>query len=97
MTAASILLGLLAIGGTILTARWPFTQSKVLKSIRDSWPGTVKADRLRSTYFPHPGCIIDNLVLERPLSRSQKPALVTMGRALIQASYVELFLRPGHL
>jgi AsmA-like C-terminal region len=97
VTAASILLALLAIAGVVLAARWPFTPSKVLKSIRDSWPGTVKADRVRPTYFPHPGCTIENLVLGLPSSRSQEPTLVTMRKARIQASYVDLFLRPGHL
>ena len=94
---AGTLFALLAIAGGILAAYWPFTQSKVLQSIRESWPGTVRADRVHSTYFPHPGCVIENLVLELPSNRSPEPAVVTMGRARIEASYLELFLRPGHL
>lgn len=95
--AAGILLAILALAGVVLAARWPFTQSKVLESIRESWPGTVSAARVRSTYFPHPGCIIENLVLAHPSNRSQEPAVVTIAKARIQASYVDLFLRPGFL
>ena len=97
VVAVGILGALLALAGGVLAAHWPFTESKVLESIRETWPGTVSAGRVRSTYFPHPGCIIENLILAHPSNRSQEPALVTIGKARIQASYVDLFIRPGYL
>src|SRR5579863_5755584 len=94
---AGILFAIVAIAGGVLAACWPFTQSKVLKSIRESWPGPVKAGRVHSVFFPYPGCIIENLVLALPSNRSREPALVTMKRARIQASYFGLILRPGYV
>jgi|HubBroStandDraft_6_1064221.scaffolds.fasta_scaffold74273_1 hypothetical protein len=92
-----MIVALLALAGAILAVHWPFTQARVLSSIRDSWPGLVKADRVRSDFFPHPGCVIENLVLELPSNRSQEPALVTIAKARIEGRYIDLFLRPTHL
>ena len=95
--AAVAMVSLAALAAVLLAAEWPFSQSKVLKSIRESWPGSANADRVRSTYFPHPGCVIENLVLALPSDRSQEPALVTIRKARIQTTYIDLFLRPRHL
>jgi AsmA-like protein len=95
--ATVTIVALAGLAAVLLAAEWPFSQSKVLKSIRDRWPGTANADRVRSTYFPHPGCVIENLVLALPSNRSQEPALITIGKARIESSYIDLFLRPRHL
>ena len=97
IAAAVVFLLLLSIVGIVLAVRWPFTRSRVLESIRESWTGTVQADRVRSTYFPRPGCIIDGLVLTIPPRHTGEPIQVVMREARIQARYSDLMLRPGHL
>lgn len=96
LATAVVFLLLLSIVGIVLAVRWPFTRSRVLESIRESWTGTVQADRIRSTYFPHPGCIINGLVLTIP-RQAGEPMQVVMSEAQIQARYSDLILRPGHL
>lgn len=96
LATAVVFLLLLSIAGILLAVRWPFTRSRVLESIRESWTGTVQADSVRSTYFPRPGCIINGLVLTIP-RQAGEPIRVVMSEARIQARYSDLILRPGHL
>ena len=93
----SIVLVLVAAFVTLLALRWPFTESRVLASIREAWPGTVLLGRFHSNIFPHPGCTIENLVLELPSERSKEPVRATFGKIQIRALYLDLLLRPGRL
>lgn len=97
LAAAVVFLLLLSIAGILLAVRWPFTRSRVLESIRESWPGTVQADRVHSTYLPRPGCVIEGLVLSIPPRHAGEPIQIVMRKARIQARYLDLILRPGHL
>jgi AsmA-like C-terminal region len=96
LVAATIVPALLALAAVVLALRWPFTEDRILESIRDSWPGPVRVEMFRASYFP-PGCTMEHLVLELPSNRSTEPARIDFAKARIQASYADLFLRPGHL
>ena len=50
----------------------------------------------RRTYFPHPGCVLENVALTRG-SGSSGPPLVAIQRVTIQANYHDLLLRPGYI
>ena len=93
---AIVILLALCIGGIILAFHWPFSSQKVTQSVQESWPGKIAVQRFRRTYFPHPGCVLENVVLTRG-SDSSGPPLVAIQRVTIQANYHDLLLRPGYV
>jgi hypothetical protein len=86
----------LCIGGIILAYHWPFSSQKVAQSVQQSWPGKIAVQSFHRTYFPHPGCVLENVALTRG-SDSSAPPLVAIQRVTIQANYHDLLLRPGYV
>jgi hypothetical protein len=93
---AIVILLALCVAGIILAFHWPFSSQKVTESVRESWPGKIAVQRFRRTYFPHPGCVLENVALTRG-SESSAPPLVAIQRVTIQANYHDLLLRPGYV
>jgi AsmA-like C-terminal region len=91
-----VILLALCIGGIILAFHWPFSSQKVIQSAQESWPGKIVVQRFHRTYFPHPGCVLENVALTRG-SNSSHPPLVAIQRVTIQANYHDLLLRPGYI
>jgi hypothetical protein len=91
-----VILLALCVGGIILAFHWPFSSQKVTQSVQERWPGKVAVQSFRRTYFPHPGCVLENVALTRG-SDSSGPPLVAIQRVTIQANYHDLFLRPGYI
>jgi hypothetical protein len=96
LPAATIILLTLFIGGIILAFHWPFSSQKVIQSVQEDWPGKITVQGFRRTYFPHPGCVLENVALTRG-SDTSGPPLVAIQRVTIQANYHDLFLRPGYV
>jgi hypothetical protein len=94
---ALLILLALCIGGIILAFHWPFSAQKVIQSAQESWPGKIAVQRFRRTYFPHPGCVLENVALTRGGSDNSAPPLVAIQRVTIQANYHDLFLRSGYI
>ena len=93
---AILILVALCIGGIILAFHWPFSSQRVTQSVQESWPGKIAVQRFRRTYFPHPGCVLENVALTRG-SKSSAPPLVAIQRVTIQGNYHDLLLRPGYI
>lgn len=93
---AIIVLVALCIGGIILAFHWPFYSQKVIQSVQEDWPGKIAVQGFRRTYFPHPGCVLENVAFTRG-SDSSNPPLVAIQRVTIQANYHDLLLRPGYI
>ena len=93
---AIVILVALCIGGIILAFHWPFSSQKVTQSVQESWPGKISVQGFRRTYFPHPGCVLENVALTRG-SDTSGPPLVAIRRVTIQANYHDLLLRPGYI
>jgi hypothetical protein len=91
---AILILVALCVGGTILGFHWPFSSQKVTESVQESWPGKIAVQRFRRTYFPHPGCVLENVALTRG-SDSSGQTLVEIQRVTIQDNYHDISLRPG--
>jgi hypothetical protein len=96
LSLAIIVLVALCVAGIILAFHWPFSSQKVTQSVQESWPGKIAVQRFRRTYFPHPGCVLENVALTRG-SDSSGPPLVAIQRVTIQANYHDLLLRPGYI
>jgi len=93
---AIVILLALCIGGIILAYHWPFSSEKVTQSVQESWPGKIAVQSFHRTYFPHPGCVLENVALTRG-SDSSGPTLVAIQRFTIQANYHDLLFRPGYV
>src|ERR1700730_8325111 len=93
---AIVILLALCIAGIILAYHWPFSSQKVTQSVQESWPGKIAVQSFHRTYFPHPGCVLENVALTRG-SDSAGPPLVAIQRVTIQANYHDLLLRPGYV
>jgi hypothetical protein len=93
---AIVILLTLGIGGITLAFHWPFSSQKVTQSVQESWPGKIAVQSFHRTYFPHPGCVLENVALTRG-SDSSGPPLVAIQRVTIQANYHDLLLRPGYV
>jgi len=91
-----LILVALCVGGTILAFHWPFSSQKVTESVQESWPGKIAVQHFRRTYFPHPGCVLENVALTRGSESSGAP-LVAIQRVTIQGNYHDLLLRPGYI
>lgn len=94
--AGVILLALICIGGIILAFHWPFSAQNITQSIQEDWPGKITVQRFHRTYFPHPGCVLENVVLTRGSTPSDK-LLVAIQKITIAANYHDLLLRPGYV
>jgi hypothetical protein len=94
--AAVLLLVLLCIGGIILAFQWPFSAPNITESIQEDWPGKITVQRFHRTYFPHPGCVLENVALTRGSTPSDT-LLVVIQKVTIAANYHDLLLRPGYV
>ncbi len=92
-----ILLLVLGIFAILLARHWPFSEARVTQSLQSTFPATVTFRKFRSTYFPHPGCVGEDLVFARLGSTHGTPPVVTVNQLTIQANYLDLLLRPGYL
>jgi hypothetical protein len=74
----------------MVTIKSPFTQSKVSKSLENIVPLKVSFGKFHTVYFPHPGCVAENVTFVRLLNTEDTPPLVTVQRMAIEARYVDL-------
>jgi len=89
---AGILLGLLA-------ANWPFTREAMIKRLEQASSTRVEMRGFRSTFFPYPGCIAEDVTF-RPIAangpKSQDP-VITIRRLTIESTFLGLFSKPGRI
>lgn len=84
VVAAIVFLGGLAILFVVLAWKWPFTQQAVIAPLQDQLGSVVQIGSFRQTYFPHPGCVADNVTFRR---NATAPALITIQKLTIVGSY----------
>jgi hypothetical protein len=87
--AVASLAALLAIGGSVLALHWPFTRAAIIQSLEQDSQSRVAIGSFQQTYFPHPGCILQNLVFERD---AHSPRLA-IRQVVIVGSYPGLLAR----
>lgn len=75
----------------------PFTQSKVSESLENIVHSKVSFGKFHTVYFPHPGCVAENVTFVRSPNTADAPPLVTVQRMAIEARYVDLIARPGYI
>jgi len=71
-----LLLFALAGIAALLALRWPYTQERMTRSIESAAGSKVRFQQFRSTFFPEPGCTIEDLTIERipgvPIARTER-------------------------
>jgi hypothetical protein len=98
LSAGTVVFLALCAAAAFLGTHWPFTQAKVMRALQQNWPGEVNVGQIHRTYFPRPGCVLENVTLNRRSSSAGDiPPLVSIRAATIEANYHDLLLRPGYL
>src|SRR5437764_10467209 len=85
------LAGIVALAGILLgwlAANWPFTQAAMIKRLEQASSTRVEMQGFRSTFFPYPGCIADEVTF-RPIAsmnglKFQDP-VITIRRLTIES------------
>jgi AsmA-like C-terminal region len=91
---AVILLGLLA-------AKWPFTREAMIIRLEHASSARVEMRGFRSTYFPYPGCVAEEVVF-RPKTAATgttKPPdpIITISKLTIESTITGLLSKPGRI
>jgi len=92
-----VLAVIFVIGLALLATLWPFRQEKIVQSLQETFAGKISVGRYRHTIFPHPGGIVEDVVLQRGAGSTDKIPLATVKRLVVRANYPDLLLRPGYI
>ncbi|MBV8050666.1 MAG: hypothetical protein JOZ80_05725 [Acidobacteriaceae bacterium] len=91
-----LVIGLVAIlivtAVVILLVYWPFREPAVKKSLEDASSSSVSFKNFRPTYFPHPGCVAEDVVFRRGTEQAIQP-IITIQKLTIQSSYIGLIAK----
>jgi len=87
-----LLVAVLIIITVLLGKEWPFTRPRVLDDLEQASQGAVSVRSFRQTFFPYPGCVLEDITLRSKAESKQVPVL-TAKRLTIQGSYSGLLSR----
>jgi len=90
--AGAIVLALCVGSLLILAFAWPFREEAVVKEFEEESFSKVSVGTFHRTYFPHPGCVLEQVVF-RHNSKNGAPPLITIQRVWIEGSFAGLFGR----
>lgn len=83
---------LLAAGLILLALNWPFTQSKVIANLQDAMQGKVTIGRFHHTFFPHPGCVAEDVTFTG-YGNLSGASPITVRKLTIEGSFRGMFTR----
>src|SRR6185437_525215 len=81
----------------IMAAKWPFTRQAMTKRLERASSAQVEMRGFHSTYFPFPGCVIDDVVFQQKTSApGQKPGdpFLTIRKLTIESTFAGLLSKP---
>lgn len=84
----------------IMAAKWPFTREAMTKRLERASSAQVEMRGFHSTYFPFPGCVIDDVVFRQKTSATgQRPAqpILTVRKLTIESTFAGLLSKPGRI
>jgi len=76
----------------LLVFFWPFRLNAITKQLEDESDSKVIIGTFRPTYFPHPGCVLEQVTFQHN-PKSGAPPLITVKRISIQGSFTGIFAR----
>jgi AsmA-like C-terminal region len=71
---------------------WPFRLDAVAKELADESDSKVTAGSFRATYFPHPGCVLEQVIFQHNPKKGASP-LITVERITIRGTFTGIFAR----
>jgi hypothetical protein len=84
----------------IMAAKWPFTREAMIKRLEHASSARVEIRGFRSTYFPYPGCIAEEVVFRSktsaPGSKPPQP-IITIQKLTIVSTFAGLFSKPSRI
>ncbi len=94
---SAAMVAIVCIAVVVVAIKSPFTQGKVAQSLEETVRAKVSFGKFRMTYFPHPGCVAENVTFMRSGSPENTPPLVTVQRLEIESHYADMIVRPGYV
>jgi hypothetical protein len=82
---------------TELARHWPYSEAQVIPGLEETFKTNVTVGHYRRFYFPHPGCELEMVRLERPTETGRENPLAIVQKIRITGSYSALLFRPYHL
>jgi hypothetical protein len=74
----------------VLCLRWPFRRAAVLQDLAEASLTRVSAASFHETYFPRPGCELDQVIFQHNPAPGSPP-LITIARLRIESTFAGLF------
>ena len=74
--------------GIVLGLRWPFREAAVIQSLQNASSSQVTIRNFRSVYFPHPGCVAEQVTFRREPSDSDTPPLISVRKLTVKGSFL---------
>jgi hypothetical protein len=84
----------------IMAAKWPFTRQAMIRRLEHATSARVEMRGFRSTYFPYPGCIAEEVVFrpKTPAAGNRPPEpIITIQKLTIESTFAGLFSRPARI
>lgn len=91
LIALLVLGAILLAAGVLLALKWPFTRQRVTQRLQRATATSVHIGRFKALYFPHPGCVAEELTFRAPRNPAQP--LMTIRTLTIRSSFFGLFTR----
>ena len=83
---------LVLVGLSLIAAGWPFQRSKVIADLEDAMNGKVEIGRFRRTYFPHPGCVAEEVTF-KSYGNLENAVPITVRRLTLEGSFRGMFTK----
>ena len=97
MWAAAALAAIACVAVIVVAIKSPFTQARVEQGLESAAHSKVTIGKFHMTYFPHVGCVAENVVFAGSASTEADPPRATIQKMSIEARYADLIARPGYI
>jgi hypothetical protein len=81
----------------VMAIESPFTQAKVAQGLESTARAKVTIGKFHMVYFPHVGCVAENVTFAGSASTGDAAPLATIQKMAIEARYADLIARPGYI
>jgi hypothetical protein len=73
-----------------LAAYWPFSRQSVVKQLEDVSRSRVEVGDFHRTYFPRPGCVLQNVIFHHN-PKTGAPPLITVEKMRVEGTFAGIF------
>src|SRR5690348_10603715 len=86
IVAAASGLAIACVGLYLFISHWPFRRQAIIQALESGFATKVEALKFRETYLPHPGCVLEGVVIGSSIAKNAPPP-VTIRQLVIESSY----------